>query len=220
MKKLMFVSLLAALAASSAFAVSVGDWYTYDFENSRYGTFIQPSYYENYGDAGISIDIDETTEYNPVCELEFISNYASDWIYNPNDTIALTFTGFDVIGNASTNGWNGFTVYVNMGDEGVFLEYYEIFWTGPGTYILNEYTPEIHNTVATLEDLAGLPVTRFGVMMYSDTDPWRGVPGTKGTMTISVGNPDEKTEVPEPASAAYALIGLAPVFGLKRRIKK
>ena len=59
---------------------------------------------------------------------------------------------------------------------------------------------------------------KYGVQMYSSETTLPD--GREGRIYLSSMNKSSQAEIPEPATYAYGLMGLASVFGLKRRIRK
>ena len=156
-----------------------------------------------------------TATYDSFMGLEFETETISNWLYNPNETILVTVAG-DFYDDAWARQYPNAVIdfYVTAGNGSVD---FSAPFTGTGDYEL------------TLSDVYG--VVEGDAFDYADFAILnRGNITQVNGKTITVTfyepsaepdpDPEEETVVPEPAAIAYGLVGLAPLFGLKRRIKK
>jgi hypothetical protein len=222
MKKLISVLAIAALAMSAAFAAYDVDWEG----NNR-------QYIENGDDLGFFALFEDNDFSGDTLDFALHGESVGDeWLLNPNDELTLFINGLDDMD------WS-FAGYVAWGDDGIQLEinatkgdmdfdvpvelvdhvdFYNlpdgftltgqdlIDWGVPNGAGINGITLYIVNGEADYNSYDGMPVYMFGTLtMYEEEQPEE---------------PDEDTEVPEPATYAYAAMGLVSVLGLKRRIKK
>ena len=220
MKK--FIAILALLAlASASFAMSITDWYAYDY----FVPVPDADYISDYGNAGAAINV------NPVPDTlygglaRFGSDNVSDWVYDENGEFSVLIEGFEDLYPADSDAVvppvRMFVVV--LGSDGDYARH-QTEWSGSGNYYFGPETLDSY-----FFDIEG-PADIESVEVYFAKDNGSGwfdiyYLGNQAVGTIEFfgieEEPDEPvTEVPEPAAFAYAAMGLASVFGLKRRIKK
>ncbi len=122
---------------------------------------------------------------------------AGDWTVDPED-------GYEYLDNETT-------------------AYYRTEWTGNGTYTftpedLDAYDSWLVSDLADGAEIRGIAVSirTLNKESYGTwTQDTRMPAGGRGTIEVS-----KTAEVPEPATYAYAVMGLVSAFGLKRRVRK
>ena len=206
MKKLISVLALAALVCGAAFAdVTMTDW-----EPFVYGSTLSITDYEP---AGFDVELSEWVN---SAALDVETHNVSGWLYDPNVPITVTLSGFDNDAFiASDNTW--LMLEILNWDEDRYADY-ELPFTGNGTYTFTSDNMSYDEEYP----LDGTEVTYVSFCVYDKdvSDDAHINPGTSGRVTIAFGTPEEETVVPEPATAAYALMGLGSLVGIKRRIRK
>ena len=204
MKKLLFCLVIAAMAAGSAFADFTAANWTWSDYSTDYITDVAPS--------GFDVD---TTGAESFAEFYFYTDDISGWLFDPNEPVTVTVTGFE---NSDTNN-TMLGLYVN--DDDYLWAAYEVPWEGAGTY-----TFTADNRVIMDRQLAGSDITYIELWVYNaDRDYLYVVPGETGSVRLTLGIPEEEPEeedlvVPEPAAYAYGALGFVSVIGMKRRIRK
>ncbi len=157
-----------------------------------------------------------------------------NWLYNPNMPIFVRINGFvnlvedsepsiPVIPDqpvvkslkALSENEDASVRYLNLylaadNDENDYAEY-NVVWTGNGVYKL---TPE-DLIDSSISEETNISYAEF-LFHTGNYNVMQVVPLTYGTVEIMT----EYSEVPEPATYAYGVMGLISVFGLRRRIKK
>ncbi|MBP5738527.1 MAG: hypothetical protein J6X38_05550 [Abditibacteriota bacterium] len=218
MKKALMIIALVCLVASSAFAVSITDWTTYNEESGL------REYLSDLNPAGFVIDYpmpEETVIGYDMYRVDVISRNVSGWVYDQNESVPVRVTGFDNMEGRHMQpeeivpiiddepGQKSLITYL-LFDEGQLI--YNTPFDGDGVYYLNPADVLWGNASA----YDGQTVVSVNTEIGGDY-VWFVVPGTKGSVQYF---PEDETEVPEPAAIAYALMGLGSAFGLKRRVKK
>ena len=203
MKKLLIA--LLVLAATAAFAntpndpeVTIESWYC-------------PT------GAALVTDLDDD---NGFAALSFDDIYAvfgamsQGWHFNSNDTtinVTVEEDFFDDI--LSQNPDMTYTIMFAAGpsddvESGVF---YTCDFAGSGDYIL---TRDSYNGL-----VEGDLMDEVSLWIANENYSSLTLPAGK-TLTVRFNKPQQETVVPEPATYAYALMGLGSLIGIKRRIKK
>ncbi len=218
MKKLIAVLALCALAGAS-FAATITDWYAYDA--STFSPVADADYISDYGTAGTAINVPTVADQNYGGFAWFGSDTVSDWTYDENGDFAVDIQGFESLfppdSLLDTPPTKMFVVVLGAdGDEAR----HQTEWTGSGVY---DFGPE--TLVSGYYETGIVAVDSVQVYFAMDTDwglsVYRLGNGATGTIEFFfVDDPETETEVPEPAASAYAAMGLASAFGLKRRIRK
>ncbi len=201
------VSILAvSVLASCAFAdFTATDWvwdapYTDDFLLTDYapaGFTVGPSHYNP--DPGSFI-------------FDFGSVNVSGWLYNGNDSFTVTFEGFRDNDFNSSHGTLSFIVRDGSWDNCVW---YRVPWSGNGAYTFT--AEDIFPQWNEGDSIEGLEVGCIDIWVE---DPVKWTPRALGRVTVSLNTPEEETDIPEPGTIAYAIMGLGSLAGMKRRIKK
>ncbi len=211
MKKLIAVLALSAVACTAAFAdISVSDW------NASYpasGLTIS-----DYAPAGFDAYLSETS--NKVA-FGFNSSNVSDWLYNKNEPVILTVENFGENDFSATDGVISISIADANWDNVVC---YNLPWLGNGTYT---FAPQNIKPASSFGSLEGLEVNAVDMFVRSDDTLLRLNPGGAGRITLALGEPipdpepdTPETELPEPMSAAYAVMGLGSLIGMKKRFVK
>ncbi|MBO7394310.1 MAG: hypothetical protein J6U98_08955, partial [Abditibacteriota bacterium] len=92
MKKALMIIALVCLVASSAFAVSITDWTTYNEESGL------REYLSDLNPAGFVIDYpvpEETVIGYDMYRVDVISRNVSGWVFDQNESVPVRVTGFD-----------------------------------------------------------------------------------------------------------------------------
>ena len=208
MKKLIAVLALSAVACAAAFAdISVSDW------NASYpasGLTIT-----DYAPAGFDAYLSETSS---KVVFGFHSSNVSDWLYNKNEPVILTVENFGENDFSATDG----VISISIADANWRnTVIYTLPWAGNGTYT---FAPQNIKESSCMGSLEGLEVNAVDMFVRSDDTLLRLNPGGAGRITLALGEPEEdpthETELPEPMSAAYAVMGLGSLIGMKKRFVK
>ncbi len=207
MKKFIFCMVLAVMAALSASAdVTVTDW------NLPYA---KPQDYQLTETGPASFDIDFVNEFAQSKPNFWVTGQTvNNWLYDPNEPFTLTIGGFE---NGGLTYRDNTTLFFTVQDEIFNGLTYGVPFNGPGVYT---FTP-----ADILPDYGyGDTPTTVGVITFSGLEYGDIVvnPGASGSVAFTLGAPDpeEETVVPEPATYAYAAMGLVSLMGMKRRIRK
>ena len=203
MKKLLYILAVSVLASCAFADFTATDWvwdapYTDDY------------FVTDYAPAGFAV---ESSYYNPdpgSFGFHFYSDNVSGWLYNGNDSFTVTFEGF--LDRDFDPSYGALIVYVDDGFRNAVC--YMVPWSGNGAYTFT--AEDIVPGWNTGDSIEGLEVGC--VEVFLEHVKW--TPRTYGRVTVALNTPEEETEVPEPATAAYALMGLGSLAGIKRRIKK
>ena len=200
MKKLLFCLVIAAMAAGSAFAdFTAANWTWADY-STDYITDVAPS--------GFDVD---TTGANVSAEFRFFNTDVSGWLFDPNEPVTVTVTGFE---NSDTNNT---TMIFYVADNDRYSAYYNLPWEGAGTY-----TFTADSSVYIAPQLAGSDITFIDFsVINADWNYLSVAPGETVGVRLTLGIPEEEElVVPEPATIAYGALGFVSVIGMKRRIRK
>ena len=216
MKRVLIALLI--LAASAAFAntpsgsgVTVEGWRSWGEVNSVPVSDLA----DDNGFTANTINMHDYIGGGYVTEVGFQAG-ASGWIFDPNESVKVTV--IEDFSDEQISSFDG-NFYISL--QGIPLgsndgPFYMTLYTGPG-----DYTLELVNAFG-FEEGSELSDVYFGI---ADFDNYAGylnslmMPMGK-TFTVRFGSEQSETVVPEPATAAYAIVGLAPLFGLRKRIRK
>ncbi len=217
MKKVLFGILLAVLAASAVSAMSITDWSGGDVAYSR-----NPDALTDYGTNGFKIDLTNfVPEGDRPDRARFIasSSHVSDWTFDENEDIHINITGFGeyFYPNDLSQGYSVTLVLAGQStDEKSPITYAEIPYTGAGEYVI---TTEDFTFTEALQEQGFVYLHGYAVrsILFAVGGGQLG-PGAYGTVEFSLGDP--KTVVPEPATAAYGVMGLVSLIGIKRKFNK
>ena len=203
MKKLLILFALCALASSSFAEVTTSDWKVHNEFGFGFGI----------PNASPGFEFDGTkVAANTLYIAEFNGNI-SGWLYDSNETFSVVITGFDNAGfvNEKPN-----ELYVRL-RSGQSKLCYKADYSGAGTYVFGpDDVDMISGTVNTGDSFSSVAVSfeLDGNVCYINNT-------TTGSVRFAEAveeKPD--TVVPEPTTAAYAIAGLLPLIGIKRKIKK
>ena len=203
MKKIPLI-LLAVLMVGSAFAADFKDTYT------MWGTVadrLDFSNFENYDGFTAAARGD-----NQTCAFYGIP---SNWLFNPNETTV----NVSVTDNFSEEQLAEKDYIIMLGAVDYRIDELVVSYTAPYTGAGN-YTLSLVDAAVPADTT--LPMAMFGIYAADPetgqpTHDFMTIPGG-GRLSVKFGSPE--TAVPEPASAAYGLLGLGSLIGIKRRIKK
>ena len=228
MKKLIAILAVLAIACGAAFADFDLDW------SGNNGVT------NNADDNGFSVTLSNNDVSRGLDKsYDGLVNPADSWLLNPNDELTLSIDGIQNMDWSGydpyfpTNGWGGDGVglYVWIGDPYDYnspVMSYEIplevgDYTSFESFLENGVTFTGQDLMDAMRaDLAGRSV--YGVQVNIVNS--KSTANDAGTLTANlkvtpyVEEPEEETEVPEPATYAYAAMGLMSVLGMKRRIRK
>ena len=206
MKKLVYILAVSVLASCAFADLTITDW-VWDDINVIY---IDYDVITDYAPAGFTAGGDPYDPGLGSYRFYFYSDNVSGWLYNGNDSFTVTFEGFRDRDFYPSPG--ALTVYVDDGSRNAVC--YMVPWSGNGAYTFT--AEDVFPGWNTGDSIEGLEVGR--VEVFLEHVKW--TPRTYGRVTVALNTPEEETEVPEPATAAYALMGLGSLAGIKRRIKK
>ncbi|MBQ7525822.1 MAG: hypothetical protein IJT09_05245 [Abditibacteriota bacterium] len=226
MKKLIFVIALIALASAVFADVSITDW---TYMNGR--TFwTKDAAIEDYGSAGFDFAMSEDFYANSWRSMaSFVSNNVSGWVHDANDTFTVGLEGFDDLYFEDERDVD--TVYVILwrNNDADAVAAYALPYTGDGDYL---FGPESFargtnrdGDIATVQIGLGTEADGGGFLpgIVNSGPEWDSARYTAETYgSIWFGDKPERpeTEVPEPATYAYAAMGLVSACGIKRRSRK
>ena len=211
MKKLLILFALCALASASFAAVTISDWTV----SSNNYTSVE-GLLSDVPPAGLAFDA-TTAPDNGSYYTSFTSDNVSGWLYDSNDTFSVVITGFDDV--LGYEGGEPKTLCVTLWDNTNFCEAdYVVDYSGEGTYIFGpndidyDFTDISEDAVIASVDVWIGDSNRLSCFAKKNT---------VGSVKFIVDEKEKpETAVPEPMCAAYALVGFAPIFGLKKRIRK
>ena len=144
---------------------------------------------------------------------------ASGWLFDPNETINVSvsenFITDEWLETDGTEECSILFVVANSDTHGAAQ--YIAPYTGPGDYTLEYFGAAGLNPGDEIDTV---------LFMMGELDMDEG--GTHllsapagSTLTVRFNSSERpETAVPEPTAIAYGLVGLAPLFGLKKRIRK
>ena len=216
MKKV-FIALMI-LAASAAFAntpsdsgVTVEGWRSWGEVNSIPVSDLA----DNNGFTANTINMHNPLGDDYVTEVGFQAE-ASGWLFDPNESVTITV--IEDFSDEQISSFDG-NFYISL--QGIPLGYetgpfYMTLYTGPG-----DYTLELVNDFG-LEEGSELSDVYFGIADFDNDAGYYNslmIPAGK-TLTVRFGSEQPETVVPEPATCAYALMGLGSLLGIKRKIRK
>ena len=216
--KRVFIALLI-LAASAAFAttpndsgVTVGNWLHSD--NLRVSDLEDDNGFTVDTTTGYVLGFGDGDYAGP---LAMFMGSADGWLADPNPINVTVIEDFSAEQLPSFGGNLYVTIFgaPSMDSDDAIM--YAAPYGGPG-----DYTLEIVNVFGDIEEGDELSAMFFGIANFdSDGTYLTGLmmPVDK-TFTVRFNAEKPETVVPEPATYAYALMGLGSVIGIKRRIKK
>ena len=199
--KRVFIALLI-LAAGAGFAAGLND------DSVTIGAWMAPSVTVTAlpDDKGFALET-ERAKHSMV-----LGDQVSGWLYNPNETITVIIDE-NIFGSNYTTG-NYYIYLAGMAGGNINSPSFSAPYYGPGTYTLTiNDLPELDPGTA-LDTINIYFAQRSGGSFSPLTFP------TAGNLTLRFKPEAEEPIVPEPTAIAYGLVGLTPLFGLKRRIKK
>ena len=204
MKKIIFVLAVAALCGA-AFANNISDpEVTITGWISTYYSEVGGNVFDLGDGKGFTVTANESA--NSAMGYWAYTD-SSGWVFDENESITLTILESDTAAEDDVN----VRIQLFGTDDSFYLTYVKPY-RGVGEYVFSA-----EDALGSVNPIKNGTTPRFIYVYVGDS---RNLPaGGKFTATFAKVDKPE-TVVPEPASAAYALIGLAPVFGLKRRIKK
>ena len=217
MKKVLFILSLIALASASFAAVSITDWGVCNWDTFNYDSdepFIRDAEPNGF-------DFNRSSDTNLYRNANFGSKNVSGWVYDEDDVFTVTLTGFEDILPASFGMDNVDNVIVELCKNGKSANIrYAGDYIGAGTYVFDfDNVFSVYNDFGTGDAVDEIYITLGHVSsggngyVHANTTP-----NTYGSVRFMMGRPE--TEVPEPGTIAYALMGLGSLAGIKRRIKK
>ena len=214
MKKFIAVLALCALACSAFAATTMTNWYYYDED---FEPVMDSDCFADFNDSGAQL-LSGVAGY-----ARFTTDNVQGWVYDENDTFNLYVEGFNILelpfDPTMIQGTQIVAVLVGVNEDDSAR--YELPWNENGEY-------KFDNS-ALVSGLGG-----EGEFAVQSVDVWIqfALPGgmafipytftedTTGVFSFEVIEKPVPVEVPEPAAFAYAAMGLASAFGLKRRIRK
>ncbi|MBQ7525292.1 MAG: hypothetical protein IJT09_02570 [Abditibacteriota bacterium] len=229
MKKLIVIFALTALASASFGASTV-----YDLPGGTWGVYREggttPEYIDD-GDGGVYVYGDV----RGAVGLRYINR--DGWLINGNagDVLNISYTVTGVCDNKDGYGIRYYRTYKDYElrslrlymrpDECNFDDYtISVDTAGGSTVATFTFTYELAKDYSAFNglDMATsylLDSETDGTVTY-DNQPAFRVSAPVLTIVRPGGDPEEETGLPEPATAAYALMGFGSLAGIKRRIKK
>ena len=220
MKKLIAILAVSALVTAAAFADFDINWGLGGRDN------IQNNSDLGFTDGFMSRDYYEDSFFNGsgfvtmgVLELEVWGNVNGEWLLNPNDVYTFSLSGLGdarnislMLGSGDLRGYLRNEYLVNDGyaeDDDLFVD---------GITLTGQDVMDITNLPeGTPIDLVSFFYSAIGEDV---TDPSGGSYSLMFSVTSPQDESEDDAEVPEPATYAYAAMGLVSLIGMKRRIKK
>ena len=209
MKKLIFVFALLAMAGT-VFANTPGD---------REVTIVNwvCSFSANADNVVIS-DFDDNNGFSALTGNEggisvSLIGEASNWVFDSNDTLSLSlyedFFTEDMLNNSYS-----VVIKTYTPDGRVIVANYAAPYEGPGDYTLSLLNANVDDgtEIGSLKLMIGQILSVSSTKLVSMPE--------ESTLTVRFNPTEEKTDVPEPTSAAYALLGLGSLLGIRRKIRK
>ena len=206
MKKFLFAVALIAMACG-AFATGAADpsatmtgWTDWGWSGG---------YLSDLADGrGFTVDLTSApvgTAIDNIRGVTFLTFGPSGWVYDSNESFAI-----EIDENfADADGSYSVSLIASAGNNGAW---YDKIYNGPGTYVFTAA-----DLLSASDYVNNSEITQIWFTFGS------GKSMTSGdyiTVRFKTSEDEEETVVPEPASAAYALLGLGSLMGIKRRIKK
>ena len=211
MKKLFFILALAALCGA-AFANNISDPEVMLTDWHEMGMRADVIISDHDNGKGFTAE----EYYIPSRSVHFGTQNIVGWVFDENEPICLTIEESDAVADDDMS--LNLVVWFNDDDDCI---YYRKPYTGVGEYVFTTADVFADFTTITPADAYGQSPDELEFDIYNpETDDAAYLPaGGKFTATFAKVDKPE-TVVPEPASAAYALLGLGSLLGIKRRIKK
>ena len=235
MKKIIFLFALLAAAASCAFAQAE----VVTADDAEWGIAYTTGGIVNIADdgsGGVYVYSDNSEAF-----LGLVYTSENGWLLdaNPGDTLTIDFTVTGIIDDPVNRPGEGIDYLRNEGTYAttIFFTNGDVF---PDPWIMSSETVN-NSTVTTFSTVYEFTDTRSAVTEFDfplelypvdENDgsvSYNGSPAFKVSapvITITRATPPTPPTpptpevVPEPASAVYAIVGLLPLIGIKRRIKK
>ena len=221
MKKIIFVLAVAALCGA-AFANNISDpevtltgWrYSYRVPNGNGSDDLS-----DLGDGkGFTVTADVTADRN----IAYLTNNLnggciSGWVFDENEPITLTILESDIVAENDALVSVEVQSYISSNKYGSYI--YKKPYTGAGEYVFT--AEDITSVFGSIDLLNGHAPGEIKISVGTSAIPATTYLPAGGKFTATFAKVDKpETVVPEPASAAYALLGLGSLMGIKRRIKK
>ena len=217
MKKVLFILSLIALASASFAAVSITDWGVCNWDTFNYDSdepFMRDAEPNGF-------DFNRSSDTNLYRNADFGSKNVSGWVYDEDDVFTVTLTGFEDIYMPPVFGMDNVdNVIVEFRNKSKSANIrYAGDYIGAGTYGFDfDNVFSVYNGFGTGDAVDEIYIVlghaySSGTYSFANTTP-----NTYGSARFMMGRPE--TEVPEPGTIAYALVGLGSLAGIKRRIKK
>ena len=212
MKKVLFILSLIALASAAFADLPITDWRVYTSGGYKGDDAIIRDAEPN------GFDFDRRSDADTTYFTNFRSGEVFDWVYDESDVFTITLTGFEDVYPGEGNNLSSLIVELYNSNDGAAIVYASEYG-GAGTYVF-----DFDNAVAARKDFGpGYDVERIYIALGETNASGRytfanTTPNTYGSVRFMMGRPE--TEVPEPGTIAYALMGLGSLAGIKRRIKK
>ncbi len=201
MKKLISVLALAALVCGAAFAdFTMSDWSMVVANGAVTVT--------DYAPAGFDVDVEAI---DSVAIFGFHNRNVSGWLFDGNEPFTVTLSGFE---DNDFNVPDDCSLWLRIENGGSYAEC-ALPWVGNGTYTFENFGGNFVDgfEVSYVQILGGNG--NYDLVLMNE--------GATGRVTFALGTPEEETPetaVPEPATAAYGIMGLASLMGMKKRFGK
>ena len=170
-------------------------------------------------------DLEDDNGFTSPCDeygsVAFYMSSADGWIFDPNETVTVSV--FEDFGRYMSAGREIENVYVYVGaaymdptsmSDRPSMVIYRAPYDGPGDYTLSLFSNTGISDGDPLNTVMFALADESGNLYYSLDMP------AYSTLTVRFNAEKPETDVPEPATCAYALMGLGSLLGIKRKIRK
>ena len=247
MKRIIAVLAVAALACGVAFAEGFDvNWENERNVNEYSPRTVSNFGTGNEGNIGFVTDIINRDYYGNTLDLRLTGLTEGTWLLNENTDVNFSIGGLENIDWAELNGLDGsygdpsyITIGMTfvepvveddpeLGGDGPWGGYYDPMASNYDFDIALDFGMTVGDFIAcglnikgsdyAFEPYLGMTITEMTVNIHNEKANQTNPVGMQ--LTADIVDNNAEAEVPEPATYAYGVMGLASLLGMKRRIKK